>query len=282
VAITSTARLFAAAVSLVSGLAACRREGPRVEATERSAPAEQATAAPSAEHPTPEPDRRWGLALEDAPGRGARVSSVAPSSPASGALQPGDVVRFADGPIRTAADLSRRLAASAPGQPVVLGYYRGDKAFGATVSLPGAVASEHPAAPSAPAPTAPPAGATEAPATRPPTVVVIVPGPTPGPAPAPFYVAGGVEIVGSNARPPAFYAPGLAQTPGATFAPGPGQPIQAYPQLPGISQPPGFRVPLGVYPTPGVPGVTASPPPPGRAVAPPPRVGPSLPRARAR
>jgi hypothetical protein len=172
-------------------------------------------------------------------GDGARVERVLPASPASSLIRPGDVVVAADGrPVRSAEALDAYLGSLPQGAPVLLEIVRGGRTryVGVQVTPPPPRKAPAPPPPQAAAPAPAPViiiqgGTAPAPVTAPPVVVL---GGGFDPWPAPWLAP----------RPPAFAAPGLPQTPGATFAPAPGTSAYAYPQIPGVAQPPGFLVPL--------------------------------------
>ncbi len=72
--------------------------------------------------PATAPKGRLGLVLEDAPGAGgAVVRALAPRSPAAGQLRPGDVILEVDKkPVRSAADLAKRVEAQPSGKVLLL------------------------------------------------------------------------------------------------------------------------------------------------------------------
>lgn len=185
------------------------------------------------------------LELRDAgePTPGARVAQVLTSSPAAALLRPGDVVVSVDGrAVRSAEALDSYMASLGPGQAVLLEVLRDGQRRFLGVQLT--------AAP--PRPPSPPPRTTAVSAR--PQVIVVQPAPAAAPqvieVPMPTgggaFIFGGGEIGGAwtTPLPPSFAAPGIPQAPGATFAPGPGTSAFAFPQLPGVSQPPGFQRPL--------------------------------------
>lgn len=236
-----------------------------------------------AECPPPAPPVDWGLTLSDPEGAGARVDSVGVVSPAAGLLRPGDIVVGVDDiPIRTPEDLTTLLEHLDPGQAVLLRVARDGARQFVIIQKPDLTPETEPE----PEPRA--AAEERAPEPAPATVVVVqVPPSTvvaqPA-APAFAPMAGGVVEVPTATLPPSFSAPGIPRVPGATFAPPPGPGAQAFPQLPGISQPLESQTPLvrgpggaaqpGV-PIPGVPNVTIAQPGLARTGLPVP--GPSLP-----
>lgn len=80
----------------------------------------------SASAPSTAGDGALGLQVEDAEGGGALVRRVAPSSPASDTLRPGDVIVEVDRkPVASAADLRRAVGEATAGKPLLLRIKRG-------------------------------------------------------------------------------------------------------------------------------------------------------------
>lgn len=183
---------------------------------------------------------RWGLVL--APDeRGARIDYVDVRGPASDMLLRGDVVVAADG--RSIADgdeLALYLDSVEVGQPVMLELLRRGRTRFVGIQIPPPPTARR-AAPAGP--TSYGGGPPTAPAQPPAVVVVIQQGGAamqtlPG---TPFVGGGAGEAITTPApQPPSYSAPGGA-VPGATFAPAPGAGAWTYPQLPGVSQPPGWQ-----------------------------------------
>ncbi|EYF00982.1 PDZ domain-containing protein [Chondromyces apiculatus] len=227
-------------------------ERPSLRAT---APERTQERAGRAEGETREP--RQVEARKDPAAARARLKKAIASSPAASLLQKGDQVLAVDGRrVEDVEGMERHLATLSPGEPVLVEVMRGGERRFIGVQLSAAPKPKSPEA----RPRAEPAAA--APAA--PHVVVVQPVPM---AQAPAVAAmGGFFYGGSDvplgARPPSVSSPGIAQVPGATFAPGPGS-SSSYPQVPGVAQPPGFPgattgfAPPGVFPQ--VPGVAQPP-----------------------
>lgn len=81
---------------------------------------------PAGMQPPPATGSKLGVSIDDAPGGGARIRGVAPTSPASGQLEPGDVVTEVDHqPVKTALELQKKLEAAGGGKTVLLRVRRG-------------------------------------------------------------------------------------------------------------------------------------------------------------
>jgi hypothetical protein len=291
-------RLGFVGVVCVLGVAGCRADCERAEAT---TPGDERGAPPRGEREGDAAERNMFVehgqfSLMVLPDGRVAIEDVAITSPIATFLEPGDVVTHVDGRrVASAAELEIYLDQVRPGDVVWFSLLRqGRRQDIVTQLVPAPARAEAAPSPAPAAPAQPPAAATPPQSAQQPPVVVVVPqgGGAPG---------GGGELEAFGEQPPAYSAPGLPQTPGATFAPGPATQMEAYPQLPGISQSPWFQVPLGfgLFNLPGQagpggatqaaprPGAAGTPSQPGSMVPPPnatPRTvpgGPVLPPAGA-
>ncbi|AKT38637.1 uncharacterized protein CMC5_027840 [Chondromyces crocatus] len=191
-------------------------------------PQQQAEERRSEREPHKEDVKKKGNARE-------RVATLLSSGPSAALLQKGDAVLAVDGrSVDKAEALEDYLTSLAPGTAVLMEVMRAGERRFLGVQLSSAPPRPKPK-PQRAEQTAPAAST---------HVVVVQPVPMEpaqvAQAPAGFFFGVGGDSGGYGMRPPTSAAPGLPQTPGATFAPGPGTSSLAYPQIPGVAQPPGF------------------------------------------
>lgn len=218
--------------------------------------------------------RAFGLSAATAADGRVRLTEV--SGRAALVLKPGDIVVRANSlRVASATDFDRALDATGDSSLVLLevvrdgrlrsvGVPRGETAPRAERTRAPAEAKPEPAAASRPV-----APAAEGAAAARPVVIIVGGSPfTPSAVSPGWFVSGGGEFVGI---PPAFAAPGVAQVPGATFAPPPGTPSWNTPVPAGMTQPPGWRglPPLGRFVPPVVTApIEANVPRPGAGAVP--------------